>query len=114
MMPGDFTMPAEDIVLTWSDPKGGEVERTVPRTEPVAFGSVLPKETEDLDPFVASRSLELAAKVRGVSTMFLPPVLPRIAIGDVAACPKEPVLAKTSKRGGGTRSARVTRVAEGG
>jgi hypothetical protein len=137
MVPGDFAIPAQDVVVTWNDPASGNAGKTVLRTEPIAFSGVLPEGAAGLDPFIAAEGLELVqtiegspeamrpgdsvtrtltAAVRGASPMFLPPLLPTVAIEGVAAYPDEAVLAEQDERGrlGGTRQESVTLVAEGG
>ncbi len=137
MVPGDFTIPAQNVIVTWSNPATGETEKVTLATEPVAFRGVVPEGAEGLDPFIAASELQLTqqiegapdamtpgqsfsrtvtVEVQGVSPMFLPPLTPPGEIPGLAAYPDEPVIEETDTRGdpGGTRAERVTFVAEGG
>lgn len=137
MVPGDFTIPAQDVIVTWNSPATGETEKVTLATEPVVFRGVVPEGAEGLDPFIAARDLQLTqqidgapdamtpgqsfsrtvtVEVQGVSPMFLPPLTPPGEIPGLAAYPDEPVIEETDTRGdpGGTRAERITFVAEGG
>jgi hypothetical protein len=137
MVPGSFAIPAQEVAVTWRDPETGDDARTTLSTEPIAFSGVIPAGAEELDPFVAAEELELTqeidsdpaamvpgdsvtrtltVRVEGVSPMFLPDLLAPVNLAGVAAYPEEPVLAERQDRGatGGTRTERVTYVAEGG
>lgn len=138
MREGDFTLPAQDLVVTWSDPEGGDKIRTTLRTDPVQFAGVVPEAARGLEPFIAARALSLqatteggdtdamtpgdsvtltlVARVEGVSPIFLPDLLAVPDLTGLAAYPDEPVVEETETRGqlGGTRTERITFVAEGG
>jgi hypothetical protein len=106
-------------------------------TGPLSFAGILPAGAEGLDPFIAASALELtqavdgdpatmvpggsvvrtvSARVEGTSPMFLPNLLPPIDIDGLAAYLDEPVVEETDDGGtpSGTRTERVTLVAEGG
>ncbi|MCC0066891.1 MAG: BatD family protein [Rhodovulum sp.] len=137
MVPGEFAIPPQEVVVTWADPESNAPARAILRSEALAFRGVVPAGAEGLDPFVAATSLELAqtiegepgamtpgdsvtrtvvATVAGTAPMFLPELMPPVAIEGVAAYPDEPLIAETDDRGtlGGSRTERVTLVAEGG
>ncbi|AVO39077.1 BatD family protein [Pukyongiella litopenaei] len=137
MVPGNFTIPAQDVVVTWNNPATGETEKVTLVTDPVAFRGVVPEGAGGLDPFIAASDLHLTQQidgtpeamtpgqsftrtvrieVQGVSPMFLPPLMPSGDIPGIAAYPDEPVVEETDTRGdpGGARTESVTFVAEGG
>ncbi len=136
MVPGDFAIPPQEVLVTWSDPETGQPAQARLATEGLAFTGVIPEGAEGLDPFVAAESLTLeqnvegepgamkagdsvvrrvTATVEGVAPLFLPPLLPEAAIEGVAAYPDEPVVTPAADgEPGGTRSESVTFLAEGG
>jgi len=137
MVPGEFAIPPQEVVVTWADPESNAPVRAILQSEALAFRGVVPAGAEGLDPFIAATSLDLAqtiegepgamtpgdsvtrtvvATVAGTPPMFLPELLPPVAIEGIAAYPDEPLLAETDDRGtlGGSRTERVTLVAEGG
>ncbi|EEX16010.1 conserved hypothetical protein [Citreicella sp. SE45] len=137
MVPGDFTLPPQQVQITYRNPGGLDDLTATLTTGAIVFSGILPEGAEGLDPFLAasdlvltqelegtpeamvpgdSLSLRLVAGVEGVSPMFLPPLLPRVALEGLAAYPDEPQLAETDDRGvlSGTRTESVTYVAEAG
>ncbi|MBR9840834.1 MAG: protein BatD [Rhodobacteraceae bacterium] len=137
MVPGDFTLPPQQVRITYRNPEGLDDLTATLTTEAIGFAGILPEGAEGLDPFLAasdlvltqelggtpgamvpgdSLSLRLVAEVEGVSPMFLPPLLPRVALEGLAAYPDEPKMAETDDRGvlSGTRTESVTFVAEAG
>lgn len=137
MTVGSFRIPAAEVVLTYADPQTNEPVTARLATEPLALSGVLPEGAEDLDPFIAADSLELTqqlegkpeamaprdslvrtvtATIRGASPIILPDLLPPMAVPGIAAYPDEPVLEEQDEGQGpgGTRTERVTLVAEGG
>ncbi|MHA7870208.1 MAG: BatD family protein [Salipiger thiooxidans] len=137
MVPGDFTLPTQQVRITYRNPEGLDDLTATLTTEAIGFAGILPEGAEGLDPFLAasdlvltqelegtpgamapgdSLSLRLVAEVEGVSPMFLPPLLSQVALEGLAAYPDEPKLAETDDRGvlSGTRTESVTFVAEAG
>lgn len=137
MVPGGFTIPPQDVVVTYADPDGNAPVRTVLTTGPIAFTGILPDGTEHLDPFIAATSLQLTQEVTGTpddmapgdsvtrrivagiggtSPMFLPALLPAGTLDGLAAYPDEPLIEEHEERGllGGTRTEVVTYVAAHG
>jgi len=137
MVPGDFTLPPQQVRITYRNPEGLDDLTATLTTEAIGFAGILPEGAEGLDPFLAasdlvltqklegtpeamapgdSLSLRLVAEVEGVSPMFLPPLLPQVALEGLAAYPDEPQLAETDELGvlSGTRTESVTYVAEAG
>lgn len=137
MVPGRFQLPPQEVTVTFADPQTRAPVNAVLTTEAIDFNGTLPAGAEGLDPFVAAADLKLtqdvegdpaqmapgqslkltlSAEVQGVSPMFLPPLLPQIAIEGIAAYPAEPVVEERSNRGqlSGSRRESVTLVAEGG
>ncbi|MEX0285714.1 MAG: hypothetical protein AB3N23_13990 [Paracoccaceae bacterium] len=137
MVPGGFTLPASEVIVTWADPDTNEPRQTMLRTEPVTLTGVVPEGAEGLDPFIAAESLELKATVEGepaqmkpgdsvirtlvatvdgTSPMFLPSLAPQVEVPGLRVYPDEPALEETDNRGelSGMRTERVTYLAEGG
>ena len=137
MVPGTFSIPPQDIIVTYADPADSSPVEMVVTTEPITFTGVVPEGAEDLDPFIAAKSLTLeqevsgptdqlkpgdsvtrivTAKIDGTSPMFLPPLIETIQVGGIAAYPSEPSLTESENRGAisGSRTETVTLVAEGG
>ncbi|MCA0850547.1 BatD family protein [Salipiger thiooxidans] len=137
MVPGDFILPPQQVRITYRNPAGLDDLTATLKTDAIGFSGILPEGAEGLDPFLAasdlvltqelegtpgamvpgdSLSLRLVAEVEGVSPMFLPQMLPRVALEGLAAYPDEPQLAETDDRGvlSGTRTESVTYVAEAG
>lgn len=137
MIDGDFTMPAEELVVLYADPDATDaIEARIP-TEPIQFSATRPAGTEDMDPFIAAENLTLnqeitgtpttltqggsfsrkiSAKIEGTTPILLPQLLPETSVLGLSAYPKEPALTETDNRGtlSGTRSEEITYVAEGG
>jgi hypothetical protein len=137
MVPGDFTIPPQEVIVTYADPDSNEAVKVTLRTEVIAFRGVVPEGAEGLDPFIAADALKLeqridgepgamvpgdsvtrtvVATVSGMSPMFLPDLLAPVVVAGIAFYPDEPTLAETDERGrpGGSRTEGVTLVAEGG
>ncbi|WP_425090227.1 hypothetical protein [Tropicimonas sp. S265A] len=137
MVPGEFSIPPQEVGVSWSAPSGGGPRDTTLTTEAFAFTGLVPEGAETLDPFFAAEALTLTsqvtgapgemlpgdsltltvtASVEGTSPMFLPPLLEVSALPGLKAYPDEPVLEEKDERGQltGTRTETVTFVAEGG
>ena len=135
--PGAFSIPAQALRVTWSDPDTGAARQSTVTTPAISFRGVIPEGAEGLDPFIAANNLTLTqeidgepdamrpgdsltrtivAQVQGVAPMVLPGLTPAQDIAGLAAYPDDPVLSQTEDRGeiGGRRSERVVYVAEGG
>ncbi len=137
MVPGNFALPPQDVVVTYADPQSSEPVKVVLETEPVSLRGIIPEGAEDLDPFIAATGLELeqtiegdpalmapgdsvmrtvTATIEGVPSLFIPQLLSAGAAAGLAAYPAEPVTADNEHRGEvrGTRTESVVYVAEGG
>ncbi|MCB1485996.1 MAG: BatD family protein, partial [Bauldia sp.] len=137
MIAGTFAIPPQDVVITYADPETSKPIQATLRTDPLKFTGVIPEGAEGLDPFIAADRLELTeqidgtpgdmkpgdsvirtvtATIEGVSPMFLPTLLPQVAIDGIAAYPAEPAVEEKDNRGeiSGSRTERVTLLAEGG
>jgi hypothetical protein len=137
MVPGAFVIPPQQVIVTYADPDTNEPVQATLVTEALAFSGVIPESAEGVDPFIAANGLTLTqeidgdpaamvpgdsvtrtltASIEGTSPMFLPGLLPATRIGGVAAYADEPVMDETDNRGAlsGSRTERVTFVAEGG
>lgn len=137
MIPGTFVLPEAEVIVTWADPDTNEPRKTTLRTEPVTLTGVVPDGAEGLDPFIAGTNVTLeqtitgdpaamvagdsmvrsvTATIEGTSPMFLPALLPPVDVPGLRAYADEPVLEIRDNRGdlSGTRTERVTLVADGG
>lgn len=137
MIPGQFTLPPQEILITYADPDGNAPIQATLKTEQVSFSGTVPEGAEGLDPFLAAKDLDLKldiegdtegltpgasvkltveAKIEGTSPMFLPQLLPPFQIEGVAIYRDEPSIAETGNRGeiSGTRRESATLIAEGG
>ncbi|WP_226575082.1 hypothetical protein [Acuticoccus sediminis] len=137
MVPGTIALAPSQILVTYAGATPADVRNAALTTDPVSLVGVVPAGAEDLDPFIAAEELTLketvegtpdamrpgdsvvrtvTAQIRGTSPMFLPRLLPPTDIRGVRTYPDEPVLAESSDRGkiSGTRTERVTLLAEGG
>ncbi|QDY69616.1 BatD family protein [Qingshengfaniella alkalisoli] len=137
MVPGSFSIPPQDLVVTWSDPETNEPIKTTVQTGEIAFTGVVPEGAEGLNPFIAAQDLRLqqqvvgdpqsmtpggtlkrivTAHVDGVPPMFVPQLIVPQDLTGLASYPDEPSVDETDDRGvpGGTRTESVTYVAESG
>ena len=137
MVPGDFAIPPQSLVVTYADPETNEPTQRTLATETISFAGILPEGAEGLDPFLAADAVELSqavagnpaamvpgdsltrtvtARITATSPMFLPDLLPTTRIEGLAAYPGEPIIEENWERGvlSGTRTESVTYVAEGG
>ena len=137
MLPGPVKLPAKEIAVTWTDPETNAPRRTTLVTDALTITGIVPAGAEGLDPFVAADALTLeqsvdgapegmapgdsitrtvTATIEGTSPMFLPPLLPDHPIDGIRSYPDSPIFEETAERGDlrGTRTERVTLVAEGG
>ena len=137
MVPGEVTLPPATVAITYADPATNAPVTATLEAGPFAVTGIVPEGAAGLDPFVAADGLVLeqtldgdpsamvpgdsvvrtvTATIRGTPPMFLPPLIAASPVEGVRAYPDEPVLAETSGRGvvSGTRTERVTYVAEGG
>ena len=137
MIVGAFEIPPQKVRVTYAHPETLKPIVSTLRTPAVHFEGRAPKGAEDLDPFVAARSLTLeqnligdpenlepgaafsrqvTARVSGVSPIFLPPLIPSMEAEGLADYPKEPELSEKTRRGriSGDRTESVTYVAEAG
>lgn len=137
MVPGAFSLPPQEVGVTYADPETNEPVRATLVTEAIAFRGTVPEGAEGLDPFLAATSLSLdqtvegepgamtpgdsvtrtvTARIAGTSSMFVPDLLPDAVIPGVAAYPSAPATSDKDERGtlSGERTESVTYVAEGG
>lgn len=137
MRPGPVRLPSQQIAVTWTDPGTNAAARAALAIGPVTVTGVVPAGAEGLEPFLAARGLTLAqtiegeaqgmrpgdslartvtATIEGTLPMFLPQLLADHRIDGLRAYPDAPVFEDRSSRdvAGGTRTERVTLVAEGG
>lgn len=137
MVPGAVTLPPGDIVVTWADPETNNPQRETLMPDRLTVTGIVPEGAEGLSPFVAANALSLeqsiegtpkgmkpgdnvvrtiTATIEGASPMFLPPLMPPQAIDGVRAYPATPLVEEAAERTGirGTRTEKVTFVAEGG
>ncbi|MGX1099878.1 hypothetical protein [Amorphus sp. MBR-141] len=137
MVPGAFSLPPQEVVVTYADPRTNQPEQATLATAAIAFRGVVPEGAEGLEPFLAATGLSLdqtiegepgamtpgdsvtrtvTARIAGTSAMFVPELLPDTTVPGVAAYPAAPVTADRDERGtlSGERTESITYVAEGG
>lgn len=137
MVPGPVTLPAASVGITWANPEGGDPIQSIIDTDPFTIAGRVPEGAEGLDPFIAAEGLTLTqeiegegegmapgdsvirtvtAQIEGTSPMFLPVLLGPQEVPGLRAYADEPVVEEVLNRGeaSGTRTERVTFVAEGG
>lgn len=135
MTAGTFQIPAGTIKVTYADPDDQQPVVVDVQTEGFEITGKLPDGAENLDPFLAAKSLTLertvegktdgmkvgdaltvktVAKVTGVAPMFVPPLAEASPGDGVASYPKEPVLDEKEDRGllSGMRTEETALVAE--
>ncbi|WP_299475767.1 hypothetical protein [uncultured Roseibium sp.] len=135
MVPGRFSIPADEIQVTYADPQTREpIVVKVPIDTFEIVGEV-PEAAKTLDPFLAANSLSIdrkiegdaealnpgdaltlttTIKVGGVSPMFVPPLPPIPSDQGYSTYAKEPVVTEKEDRGvlSGERTQSVTVIAE--
>lgn len=137
MVPGGFTLPAQQVSVTWADPETNAPRRTGLSIGDIRMSGVIPAGAEGLSPFLAARAVELSqtieggteglvpgesvtrtvtATIRGTSPMFLPSLLPGHDVAGMRAYASDPVIETFDADGelSGTRVEKVTLIAEGG
>jgi len=135
MTAGMFQIPAGTIKVTYADPDNQQPVVVDAQTDAFEITGKIPEGAEDLDPFLAAKSLTLdrtvegttddlkvgdaltvktVAEVTGVAPMFVPPLAEVSPGGGLASYPKEPVLDEKEDRGllSGTRTEETALVAE--
>nr|WP_319387398.1 BatD family protein [uncultured Roseibium sp.] len=135
MTAGTFQIPPGTIKVTYADPDNQQPVVVDAQTDGFEITGKIPEGAQDLDPFLAAKSLTLErtvegtpesmkagdaltittiAKVTGVAPMFVPPLSDADPGNGLAAYPKEPVLDEKEDRGllSGTRSEVTSLVAE--
>jgi hypothetical protein len=135
MVPGKFEIPAGTIKVTYADPETSKPVETDIQTEAFEITGQVPSGAEELDPFIAAKSLNLDRKVEGetdglvagdalkistqisvsgVSPMFIPPTATDLKVEGLSVYSSEPVLEEKEDRGllSGDRTEVSTVVAE--
>ncbi|OSP53963.1 BatD family protein [Pseudoruegeria sp. SK021] len=137
MVPGQFNIPPQDILVTYAGPDQSDPITTTVQTEAIAIEGVIPSGAEGLNPFIAAEDLTLTqevsdqttglaagdsvvrtvtATVSGASPFMLPPLLPPVEIDGIRAYPDHPEVTESEDRGvlSGVRIESETLMAEGG
>jgi hypothetical protein len=135
MVPGVFEIPEGSIRVTYADPATSKPIETDIQTEPFSITGQVPSGAEELDPFLAAKSLKLDRKIEGetegvtagdaikvsthisvsgVSPMFIPPLTSDLNLEGLSIYLSEPVLEEKEDRGllSGNRTEVATIVAE--
>lgn len=135
MLPGRFQIPPDTVTITYSDPDTRQPVRLELPTPGFEIVGSLPRGAEEMEPFIAARSLSLErtvegdleklapgdalilrtiAKVSGVSPIFLPELAPVQRTEGLSAYAQSPVVEETEDRGilSGSRTETVTVMAE--
>ncbi|TNF91442.1 MAG: hypothetical protein EP300_00505, partial [Gammaproteobacteria bacterium] len=111
MVAGNFRIPAKAIGVTYADPETSKPVTRQLQTDEILFASRIPAGAEDLQPFIAARSLTLeqsfdgetldlqpgdafkrtlTARLTGAAAVFLPPLIQPLQADHVAAYPDQP------------------------
>jgi hypothetical protein len=137
MVPGRFTIPPQEVIVTWADPDTNQPRRDVLGMDGVSLTGVLPDVAKGLDPFIAAEEITLSqtvsgtmaplrpgdsitrtvtARIKGTPPMFLPRLLALEPVEGIAQYPAEPILSEKTQRGAitGTRIETVTYLAQSG
>ncbi|WGF90416.1 hypothetical protein [Marinivivus vitaminiproducens] len=137
MVVGRFTIPAQDVPVTYAVAGSIEPVQAVLRTDPVTVSGTVPPGAEDLDPFIGATGLTLTqevagattglhpgdsikrtvtARIEGASPIVIPPLLPETRIDGIAAYPETPAVAEREERGAlsGSRTEAVTLMVQAG
>ncbi len=137
MKAGAFRIPPLPVTVTYADPATRDPLTVKLLTDAVTFKGTAPEGAANLDPFIAAKTLKLTqiiegtpgglkpgdvftqtvtVQIKGTSPLFIPPLIPQLAVPGIAAYPKEPVVSEILERGviSGSRVETVTYVAEAG
>ncbi|MEV8465633.1 hypothetical protein AB0T83_02410 [Fluviibacterium sp. DFM31] len=137
MVPGDVSLPAQTITVTYADPDTSAPVTFEASLDPVRFTATVPEDAAGLDPLILASGLTLeqtidgadgplgegdaasrsvTAKISGTSALFIPSLIPPVKSEAVRAYPKDPAIAETSDRGvlSGSRTETVSYVAQYG
>ncbi|SDI45533.1 BatD family protein [Aliiruegeria lutimaris] len=137
MLPGEVSLPAQSITVTYADPDTTQPVTYEAPLEPIRFQVRVPEGAEGLDPlilasgFTLEQSIEgadgplgqgeaatrtVTARIEGTSPLFIPPLLPGVQSDAVKAYPRDPVVRETEERGvlSGSRTEVETYVAQYG
>ncbi|MBO6508179.1 MAG: BatD family protein [Roseibium sp.] len=135
IVPGTFEIPAGTIKVTYSDPESSQPVETEVSTNAFSLTGEIPDGAENLDPFLAAKSVKLERTVEGetenlaagdalkittrisvsgVSPMFVPPVTDQLAVDGLSVYPSDPVISEKEDRGllSGQRTEVMSIVAE--
>jgi hypothetical protein len=137
MVPGQFTLPPQNVIVTYAQPGGTDpVEATV-QTQAITFRGTVPAGAEGLDPFIAANALTLkqelsgpttgldpgasvvrtiTATIEGTSPIVLPALMPQIDLPAIRVYPATPQVAEDDGSDvlSGTRVESETLMAVGG
>ena len=137
MVAGDFSLPAQEIEVTYADPDGSQPVTKTVALPPVRFTSEVPAGAEGLDPLIVAENLTMeqsfegpkdklsqgdavvrtiTAKITGSSPLFIPPLMPAVESDAVQVYPKDGRVTESEARGklSGTRTDSATYVAQYG
>ncbi len=137
MVPGEVSLPAQTITVTYADPDTSAPVTFEASLDPVRFTATVPEGAAGLDPLILASGLTLeqniegadgplsegdaasrsvTAKISGTSALFIPSLIPPVESEAVRAYPKDPSIAKASDRGvlSGSRTETVSYVAQYG
>lgn len=120
MIAGNFRVPQQNLRVNYADPGKPTAISIILQTAPLRIAGVVPKEGEQLRPFIAGNALTLrqelsgpatalrtgdsltrtvTATITGASPIMLPRLIPEIDIPGIRAYPGEPKVIETDERG---------------
>lgn len=137
LAPGQVSIQAQDIIVTWSDPETNQPLTANFPVPALTIEGIIPDAAKGLDPFIAASSLtlsqtfqglketllagetvirEVEATIEGAPAILLPNLIEPEPIDGVAIYPSEPVVEETYNRSklSGRRLESVTYVAQSG
>ncbi len=137
MLPGDVTMPAQEITITYADPDTVQPVTYTAQLDPIRFTATVPSGAEGLDPLVIAEkvmleqeidapdgvmaqgdaaSRKVTATITGTSPLFLPELISAIDGEAARAYPSDPATQESEDRGtlSGSRTESVSYVAQYG
>ena len=134
MVAGTYQLPAQDVVIAYSDPDSSAPITETLQTPAISFSATIPDGAEGLDPLILADELtitqdiqtaegslavgdaltrSLNISVRGTSPLFLPPLLTETSSDGLRAYPQDPKVIESFDRGvlSGTRSEQASYIA---
>ncbi len=137
LAPGDFSLPAQAVSITYADPQTRAPIVFEGSTEAVSVRARIPEAAKDLDPFIAATGFRISEKIEGdfsgleagdaivrelkvetegATPLMIPPILTQHALRGLSPYQREPRVIEVASLGAtsGTRIEEVTYIVEAG